>query len=103
MTSREKDKLSLTMYPMTPMTRKPTPTAWDIFANSRASAACVRCEVNCGQMDSTFCASVDELLAVAEKVAGHVGEFFELIGHCWDYSGLCDLDDSIDCRENDIW
>jgi hypothetical protein len=31
--------LSLTMYPMKPMIRKPVPTAWLILMNSRLSAA----------------------------------------------------------------
>jgi hypothetical protein len=36
-----KYSLSLTMYPITPMIKKPMPTAWEMRRNSRLSA--VRC------------------------------------------------------------
>lgn len=118
---------------MTPMTRKPTPTAWEILRNSRLSAVMrlvddslsEQClvrkrrsgeKMGCGGGKGhggfmAFClgrncnssrrgnnisgrseptkrtgrrtlgASVDELSAVLEELAGHLSKIFELVGH----------------------
>lgn len=109
---RRRDALSLTKYPIAPITTNPIPTACEIFRNSRLSAVAQQItsladsRLGCrgdvtwrgvvgrgrgwrwGGEGRTFGASVQEQSAFLQKVLGDVGQFLDLVGHgCWTREG----------------
>jgi len=79
--------LSFTTKPTAPMTRKPTPTAWQILMNSFRSAV-VKFMLALWAIDSigsrerlTLLAPMDELHAIFQELPRHVEDFLQLVCH----------------------